>query len=225
MTQTQTQNLDQFSTEVRTRLANIDSGLKSLKAEGDSDAKQAEAEARSQLARVSADIEANKPRLAAAEAQLTQWVQAQQTANEDVVAAMNWLKTQPEVDVNRIVVSGCSFGGIQTLLAAEKGLGARAFIAFAPAAESWSNGMLDERLEDAVKRAKAPVFILQAKNDYSTQPTEVLGKIAKAHGGEARIYPGFGKTPQEGHWGFATTSSGIALWGEDVLEFIKAAFR
>lgn len=156
---------------------------------------------------------------------LTAAVQAQEAANEDVVAAMNWLKKQPEVDVNRIVVSGCSFGGIQTLLAAEKGLGARAFIAFAPAAESWSNGMLDERLEDAVKRAKAPVFILQANNDYSTQPTEVLGKIAKAHGGEARIYPRFGKTPEEGHWGFATTSAGIALWAEDVLEFIAVAFR
>jgi dienelactone hydrolase len=156
---------------------------------------------------------------------LTAAVQAQEAANEDVVAAMNWLKKQPEVDVNRIVVSGCSFGGIQTLLAAEKGLGARAFIAFAPAAESWSNGMLDERLEDAVKRAKAPVFILQANNDYSTQPTEVLGKIAKAHGGEARIYPRFGKTPEEGHWGFATTSAGIALWAEDALEFIAVAFR
>lgn len=85
--------------------------------------------------------------------------------------------------------------------------------------------MLEERLEEAVKRAKAPVFILQAKNDYSIQPTEVLGKIAKAHGGEAKIYPGFGKTAQDGHWGFATTSAGIAVWGDDVLEFIAAAFR
>jgi dienelactone hydrolase len=137
---------------------------------------------------------------------------------------MNSLKMQPQVDAKRIVVSGCSFRGIQTLLTAEKGLGARAFIAFAPAAQSGSNEMLDERLEEAVKRTKAPVFILQAKNDYCIQPAEVLGKIAKAHGGEARIYPGFGKTPQEVHWDFATTSAGIAVWGEDVLEFTEAAF-
>jgi dienelactone hydrolase len=152
-------------------------------------------------------------------------VQAQQTANEDVVAAMNWLKTQPQVDPNRIVVSGCSFGGIQTLLTAEKGLGARAFIVFAPAAQSWGNGALDQMLEHAVEHAKAPVFILQAKNDYSTQPAEVLGKIAKQQGGQAKIYPKFGKTPQEGHWDFATTSAGIAVWDKDVLHFIEEAFR
>jgi len=151
--------------------------------------------------------------------------QTQQAANEDVVAAMNWLKTQPAVDANRIVVSGCSFGGIQTLLIAEKGLGARAFIAFAPAAQSWGNGALDQMLEEAVEHAKAPVFILQAKNDYSIRPTEVLGKIAKAHGGQAKIYPEFGRTAQEGHWGFATTSAGIAVWGGDVLQFIEAALH
>jgi hypothetical protein len=92
MTQTQTQNVDQFSTEVRARLANIDTSLKSLRSKSDSDAKQAEAEARSQLAKVSADIETNKPKLAAAEAQLTQWVQAQKAATSQKVA--EWKSTQ-----------------------------------------------------------------------------------------------------------------------------------
>ena len=151
--------------------------------------------------------------------------QAQVVANGDVVAALNWLKTQTEVDANRIVVSGCSFGGIQTLLTAEKGLGVKAFVAFAPAAQSWANGALDHMLEHAVQHAQAPVFILQAKNDYSTQPAAILGKIATARGGQVKIYPAFGNTPQEGHWAFATTSAGIALWGQDVLQFIETAFR
>lgn len=151
--------------------------------------------------------------------------QAQQVANRDVVAALEWLKTQPEVDASRIVVSGCSFGGIQTLLTAEKGLGARAFIAFAPAAQSWRNGTLDQSLEYAVGHTKAPVFILQAKNDYSTEPAEVLGKIAKSRGGQAKIYPVFGTTAQDGHWAFATTSAGISIWANDVLQFIDSAFR
>ena len=88
----QTQNLDQFSAEVRAQLANIDSSLKSLKTKVDGDAKQAEAEARNQLAKVSADIEANKPKLTAAEAQMTQWVQAQKAATAQKVA--EWKATQ-----------------------------------------------------------------------------------------------------------------------------------
>jgi dienelactone hydrolase len=151
-------------------------------------------------------------------------VQLQQVANEDVVAAMTWLRAQNEVDTNRIVVSGCSFGGIQTLLSAEKGLGARAFIAFAPGAKSWANGALQKRLEEAVRKAKAPVFILQAKNDFSTRPAEVLGKIAKANGGRAQVYPAFGSSAQEGHWRFATSKAGIEVWQKDVLDFIHSAF-
>ena len=76
-----------------------------------------------------------------------------------------------------------------------------------------------------MKRAKGPVFILQAKNDYSIEPAEVLGKIAKAKGGQAKIYPAFGTTAQDGHGKFATTALGIAIWGEDVLNFIAASFR
>jgi carboxymethylenebutenolidase len=152
-------------------------------------------------------------------------VQAQQAANDDVVAAMTWLRAQKQVDTNRIVVSGCSFGGIQTLLAAEKGLGARAFIAFAPGAKSWGNGMLQERLEKAVQNAKGPVFILQAKNDFSVDPAKDLGKIAKANSGQAEIYPAFGKSPQDGHWAFATSKAGIEVWQKDVLDFIHAAFE
>ena len=52
--------------------------------------------------------------------------------NEDVVAAISWLKEQPYVDPQRLIVSGVSYGGIQTLLTAEKGLGVRAFVSFAP---------------------------------------------------------------------------------------------
>jgi dienelactone hydrolase len=127
-----------------------------------------------------------------------------------------------EVDTNRIVVSGCSLGGIQTLLAAEKGLGA--FIAFAPGAKSWGNEMLRERLENAVRNAKGPVFVLQANNDFSVGPTNVLGKIAKTNGGQAEIYPAFGNNSQDGHCGFATTNSGIEVWQKDVLDFINSAF-
>jgi hypothetical protein len=92
MAQTQSPNLDQLSQDVRARLANIDNSLKSLKTKVDGDSKQADAEARSQLAKVRADVEANKPQLAAAEAQLTQWVQAQKAATIQRVA--EWKASQ-----------------------------------------------------------------------------------------------------------------------------------
>jgi hypothetical protein len=92
MTQTQTQNLDQFSADVRARLASIDKGLKSLKSKVNGDAVRAEAEARSQLVKVSADLEASKPKLAAAETQMTQWIEAQRTATTQKVA--EWKATQ-----------------------------------------------------------------------------------------------------------------------------------
>ena len=58
--------------------------------------------------------------------------------NADVVAALAWLKERPFVDRERIIVSGVSYGGIQTLITAEKGLGVRGFISFAPGAMSFA---------------------------------------------------------------------------------------
>jgi dienelactone hydrolase len=148
-------------------------------------------------------------------------VQVHEHANRDVVAASAWLVKQPFVDAKRVAMVGCSFGGIQTLLSAERGLGFNAFIAFAPAALSWANAPLRARLKVAVSNAKAPVFILQAANDFSTEPTEVLGPEAVKNGGEARLYPAFGGSAQDGHWAFATLKSGTSVWGDDVLGFLR----
>lgn len=147
--------------------------------------------------------------------------------NHDVVAAVAWLKEQPYVDPNRLVMSGVSYGGIQTVLTAEKGLGIKAFVAFAPAAMSFANVALRERLVIAVRHAKAPLFLLQAKNDYSTGPSELLAPILKEKGSpsQAKVYPAFGTTPQEGHGAFACWSLGITIWGDDVLQFVDEAIK
>jgi carboxymethylenebutenolidase len=155
-------------------------------------------------------------------------VDLQEVYQKDVVAAIEWLKKQPFVDAERIAVSGCSYGGIQTLLAAEKGLGVRAFISFAPGAMSWANGELRQREIEAVRRAQAPLFLLQARNDYSIGPSEVLDPIIRSKGklNRATIYPPFGTTAAEGHAGFACWEEGIALWGPDVLTFLgQAGFK
>jgi len=148
---------------------------------------------------------------------------AQERASLDVAAALRWLRERPEVDPKKVAISGCSFGGIQTILAAEHFPDVRAFIAFAPGAMSWSDRRIQELLERSLRKATGPVLILQAHNDYNLGPSTVLGKIAAVSGGRSVVYPNFGSTSQDGHWRFATSQAGIDVWGSDVLAFIAAS--
>jgi dienelactone hydrolase len=151
-----------------------------------------------------------------------------ENANLNVVKAVEWLKRQSFVKADEIVMSGLSFGGIQTLLAAEKGLGIRAFASFAPAAMSWVGvPLLHDRLLKAERSAKAPIFLIQARGDYNLGPSEVLGEYLKRKGGlnRAKLYPQFGPTPMDNHGGFATKVEGIRIWGDDVLAFLREALH
>lgn len=146
-------------------------------------------------------------------------------ANLDCDAAIKWLKAHPNINANRIAVSGVSYGAIQTLLSAEKGQGVRAFIPFSPAAMSWSNVKLRERMLTAVENANPPIFLIQAKGDYSTGPYEVLGVAVKEKRGlnRAKLYPKFGNTEKQAHHKFAVHCEGNEIWGKDVLDFLEAA--
>jgi dienelactone hydrolase len=142
--------------------------------------------------------------------------------NDDVVSAIRWLKSRPYVDSARVSVAGCSFGGIHTLLAAEKPLSLRAAVDFAGGAMSWaSSPLLQQRLVGAVDHATVPTFFVQAQNDFDTSPTEVLSKemavVGKPY--RARIYPPHGATHREGHGHFC--AHGMAEWGPDVLAFLQ----
>jgi len=116
--------------------------------------------------------------------------------------------------------------GPYPVMTAEKGLGIRAFVAFAPAAQSW-NPVLAERLKQAVRQAQAPILIIQAQNDYSVEPGEVLGVELRKKGfpNAAKIYPPFGTSAQDGHWGFGARRDGIAVWALDVKAFLDATVR
>lgn len=153
-------------------------------------------------------------------------VELQRAEVEDLVAALNFLRSQPFVDASRIAMSGCSYGGIQTLLAGERDLGLKALVPFAPAAMSWDQNLpLQDLLIDAVDKAKAPIFLVQAENDYSLSPSHVLSKEAKKKKKEfdSKIYPPFGKSHQDGHWAFCTTATDV--WGNDVLAFLDTNMK
>jgi dienelactone hydrolase len=140
---------------------------------------------------------------------------------DDVVAALTYLLTLPEIDRSRVVVAGCSYGGIETVLASERDLTVRASVDFAGAAESWGNPILRTRLVDAVDRARVPIFFLQAMNDYNTAPSLALSgemaRVGKPY--QVKIYPAYGTTVEDGHGGFCTNAPDV--WGADVLAFLR----
>jgi carboxymethylenebutenolidase len=146
--------------------------------------------------------------------------------NADVTTAVRYLLTRADVDPSRVAMTGVSYGGIQTLLSAEKRLGLRGFIVFAPGAQSWSNPLLRERLARATRNSRAPIFLAQAQNDFSTGPVQSLGPIVEAKGLPSRaiLYPAFGTTQQQGHGGFAVRG-GIPVWRNDVFAFLNAVLR
>jgi len=148
----------------------------------------------------------------------------QEEHNDDVVAAIDWVKRQAKIDPARVVVSGCSYGGIQTMITAARPVGIRAAVPFAPGAMRWrySEG-LQRRLIRAAREARVPELLIQADNDYDLSPSKLAGaELERAGHGRARIYPAFGTGAQSGH-GFCV--NGFDVWGPDVLAFLTEATR
>jgi dienelactone hydrolase len=144
---------------------------------------------------------------------------------EDQLAALAHLSAQPFVNRGRIAVIGFSFGGIQTMLAAERGPGYRVAVNCSGAAQVWrANSNMRDRLTAAARGSKIPVFFLQAQNDYDLTPNEVLAAEVKAAGRavEAKVYPPHGSSTQDGH-DFCVL--GVATWGPDAPRFIEAHAR
>jgi carboxymethylenebutenolidase len=150
-------------------------------------------------------------------------VQLMELQLQDQIAALTYLKGIPEVDAQRIFVAGCSFGGIQTVLMAERGLGLRAAVDFAGAAQTWKESPeLRDRLIKAVRQAQMQVLFIQAQNDYDLAPSRALAaemeKVNKPH--ESLIFPTFGKTAQEAH---EFCVHGGEIWAPKVFSFLNQA--
>jgi carboxymethylenebutenolidase len=144
---------------------------------------------------------------------------------EDQVAALTYLKSLPEVDSQRIAIAGCSFGGIQTILMAERGLGLRAAIDFAGAAQTWKEAPdLRDRLIKAVRQAQMPVLFMQAENDCDLAPSRTLSaEMEKANKPHAiQIFPRFGKTAQDAH---EFCVHGGEIWAPRVFSYLAEAMH
>jgi carboxymethylenebutenolidase len=145
---------------------------------------------------------------------------------DDQLAGLSYLKMLPYIDISRLVVAGCSYGGIETLLAAERGAGYKAAIALSPAALSWqANPQLQRRLLESIRNINIPVLLLQPTKDASLEPSRVLGgefkRLGKSYSG--KVYAAVGPEDEQGHcFGGAR---GTHVWAQDVLDFVSSAVR
>lgn len=138
----------------------------------------------------------------------------------DQLAGLEWLQRQSFVQPDRIAAAGNSFGGVEAVLGAERAHYC-AVVDAAGGAESWAAAPgLRTLMESTVRRARAPVFFIQAENDYDLSPSRSLANAMHDVGKDAdvKIYSRFGQSPAEGH-SFAWRGSGI--WAEDVFAFLS----
>src|SRR5258708_17956093 len=145
---------------------------------------------------------------------------------DDQLAGLVYLTSLPYVDKDRLAVTGCSYGGIQTLLAAERGAGFKAAVAISPGAESWNgNKYLQDRLIKAVDGINMPVFLLHPEKDANVAPGYVLGqefqRLGKPYGLE--IYPPFGPSGEKEPW--FRGPEGYYTCGPEVLRFFSNTLR
>ena len=150
------------------------------------------------------------------------YINTVETINQDVEAAITWLRRQDFIHKDRVSVAGQGTGAIQALLAGEKDLGLLAIVAFSPGAISWeTKAGVKTVCERAVRNAKAPIFLIQPQNDSNLGPSAVLGKELQNRGGlnKSMVYPPYGATLEDGK---RFPLEGWEVWGYDVLTFLEA---
>jgi carboxymethylenebutenolidase len=138
----------------------------------------------------------------------------------DQLSALAWLRKQDFVQTQRIAVAGNSFGGIETVLGAEREPYCAAIDA-SGGAESWAQAPeLQVVMTRAVRNSRAPIFFFQPENDYNLSPSRILSAAMKDSGKEfqVKIYPAFGKSAGEGH---SFAYAGSSVWADDVFLFLE----
>ncbi len=140
------------------------------------------------------------------------FVRRVQEETDDVLAAVEYVKTLPYVDSARMGVMGWSFGGITSVFAASRSEVFRVVIDQAGAALTWDRS---PEMQKALKE----------ENDRTTESVKAAVREAEAYGTTAKliVYPAF--TPRRdaggtaaGHMIFGV--EGWRIWEADVKEFL-----
>lgn len=154
------------------------------------------------------------------------FVRRVQEETDDVLAAVEFVKTLPYVDGARMGVMGWSFGGITSVFAASRSSAFRVVIDQAGAALTWDRSPeMQKALKEAAGKIRVPLLGMVAENDRTTESVKTVVREAEAHSTTAKliVYPAFaprrdaqGTAP--GHMIFGV--EGWRIWEGDVKEFL-----
>jgi dienelactone hydrolase len=148
-----------------------------------------------------------------------------QAETDDVLAAVEHMRSVDGIDVARLGIAGWSLGGIVTMFTASRTPAFKAAIDQAGGALVWSsNAAMRDALADAARKAQAPVFLMVAENDRTTDSITTLDRVLTDRGWphQTRIYPPFhpsrGGIPNApGHLIFGR--EGVPVWRGDAVAF------
>jgi carboxymethylenebutenolidase len=144
---------------------------------------------------------------------------------DDSAAALSVLRTTPGIDGKRIAVVGHSFGGVLTLLTAERDPSVQAEVTFGAGANSWkASPELRKRLLATVSMTSAPIMLINAANDYDTSSSTALAaELDRLHKPYLlKIYPPIGRSADDGH---NFLYSGIQEWEPDLFKFLDECVK
>jgi dienelactone hydrolase len=146
--------------------------------------------------------------------------------SDDVLAALDYLKTLSFVDPKRMAIMGWSHGGVATILTASRSHAFVAMIDQAGGALTWNNSpALRQKLTSAARNINIPSMCMDAENDATTEAAKTVCNAIRVDSSEKKtiIYPPF--TPSKptehapGHNIFS--AAGMSIWQNDMLSFLR----
>jgi dienelactone hydrolase len=156
----------------------------------------------------------------------SRWPARFQEETDDVLAAVDYLRTVRSADTSRMGVMGWSFGGIVTMLTVSRSTAFLAAVDQAGGALAWNgNAHVRRILMEAAGKATTPTLFMVAKNDRTTSSVTALAEVFSNRGVPHRtvIYEPFAPVgrslPQApGHAVFS--AQGTRVWESDVVQFL-----